>query len=127
MNPTYKTYRFDVTSRGQAVTVDFDLDKNVGAVTGLSLESSRRGVLFEFGTQRVELGGVELFHESTRSSVLMFGISAASKYHHFRESVPAGNGRLRLSYNDTAIPPQGGQVDSWQPYTVFVQVEQNLR
>ena len=125
-NPTYKTYQFDIATRGQRVPVDFELDKNVKAVTGLSLDATRRGSLFTYGTQRLEIGGVAVFAEGHRSNMLMFGISAANKLHKFPEAIPAGNGKLRIDFLDTAQVTGNPSFDQWEPYTVFVTVEQTV-
>ena len=122
-NPTYKTYQFEVTQRGQRVPVDFELDKNVKAVTGLALDASRRGSLFTYGTQRMEIGGVAVFAEGHRSNMLMFGISAANKFHKFSDAILAGNGKLRVDFLDTAKPGGTYATDQWEAYTVFLTIE----
>ncbi len=125
-NSTYKTYSFPVTTRNQLVGPEFDLDKNVKEITGLALDSTRRGTLFTYGTQRIEIGGVEVFPENHRANLLMFGISAADKFYRFKQALTLGSGKLRIFFQDAWVAPSPGQPDDWQPHTVYVTVEQTI-
>ena len=123
-NPTYKTYQFDVPERGALISPDFDLDKNVVNITGIALDSTKRGVLFNYGTQRLEMGGQEIFPEGHRSNMLMFGLTASDKLHRFKTALAPGTGKMRIIFKDTWQAPASGQPDDWQPYRVFVTIEQ---
>lgn len=124
MNPTYKTYSFKVATRNQQISPEFDLDKNIKEINALAFDSTKRGTLFTYGSQRVEIGGVEVFPEGHRTNMLMFGITAADKMHRFKTPLLPGSGKLRLFFLDTWVSPDPGQPDDWTPYTVYVTIEQ---
>jgi hypothetical protein len=95
-----KPFPFQVSQSGEKVNKQFSLDKNVIRVVGLTISSEYPELLFYRGTQRIEINGEELFEQEHESKMLMRGLEE-KKYTELGEGVFAGNGEVKINYQDT--------------------------
>lgn len=105
MKPVYfKRFDFDVTSSGQIVNKDFELEKDVVIITGLLLTANADDQLYFRGSQRIALNGTELFPEGYESKLLMSGLGVAPNNRYYSIGrLETINGKLRIEYRDTDI------------------------
>ncbi len=105
MKPVYfKRFDFDVTSSGQSVSKDFELEKDVVIITGLLLTANADDQLYFRGSQRISLNGTELFPEGYESKLLMSGLGVAPNNRYYSIGrLQTINGKLRIEYQDTDI------------------------
>jgi hypothetical protein len=124
-NTAYKVYTFDVTTAGQSISPEFDLEKNVKDVVGIALSADLRDLLFYSGTQRIDIGGIEIFPEGYESNLLMAGITVKpnDKFHTFSPALSPGNGKIKLYFVDKTNPA----IITFRPYRVTVTVAYNVQ
>ena len=123
-NPSYKVYSFDVTQKNQSLSPEFDIEKNAKEVVGIALSADLRDILFYAGTQRIDIGGVEIFPEGYESNLLLAGVSVApnDKFHKFNPGLSIGNGKIKVYFVDKSTDA----LIQWRPYRVTVTVAYQL-
>lgn len=96
-----KRFSLLVDTASQSYTKTFHLDKNIRLVHGLLVSSDKPNQLFYRGSQRIEIGGDELYPEDYESRLLMSGISVPpdEKFASLGD-VPAANGEVKILYKD---------------------------
>lgn len=106
MKPVYyKRFDFDVTASDESVSKDFELEKDVVAITGLLLTADTDELLYYRGTQRIMLNGVELFPEHYESKLLMSGLGVAPNNRYYSIGrIPTINGKLKVEFKDRDNP-----------------------
>ena len=114
--------RFDVSvsSSGELVKGDFELDKNVTGITGALLTADLEAKLYHRGTFRLLIGGEEIFPDGYHAKLLMSGLGVdPSNRYHFLNFDP-GNGVVRLEVTDNTHP-----TEAFSAYTVsmYLQLE----
>lgn len=80
---TRVSYTLDITSEGSVQNVSFELPKYTKFVKGIQLLSNEPSKLFYRGSQRIEIGGEELFPDGFQSRLLMSTLSVAPKERFF--------------------------------------------
>ena len=98
--------RFDIQvdqALGQ-VKAEFELEKTVERIGGLLLSADRDDLLFYRGSQKIEIGGREIFPEEYESKLLMSGISLKPNDRFFSLDAEPGNGMVSLAYQDSDHP-----------------------
>lgn len=99
--------RFDIpiTEEGQPVKMDFQLDKHARFLLGLLITSDRDDMLFYRGTQKISIGGVELFPDKFESKLLMTGLNVPPDCRMVTiGEIPTGNGKLEVWFQDNSHP-----------------------
>lgn len=98
-----KVFSFEVDREGDTFSKKFVLDKNVKRVLGLLLSANIPKQLFYRGSQRIEIGGDEIFPEEYESKILMSGLRVppAERFRPLGSGVFAGNGEVKVRYTDT--------------------------
>lgn len=98
------SFPFSVTKEGGLLTVDnLELPKHTKYIKGLQLISDFSDKLYYRGSQRIEIGGDEIFPEGFDSKLLMSSISVAPKGRFFDlgEVLP-GDLSVKIRFQDTA-------------------------
>ncbi|GAB4242761.1 MAG: hypothetical protein Tsb0034_20350 [Ekhidna sp.] len=98
-----KTFSFKVNEANKLYTpVNWELPKKTKYVKGLQLTSDFPNKLYYRGTQKIEIGGDELFPEGFDSKILVSSISVAPRDRFFDlgEVVP-GDLSVKLRYQDS--------------------------
>ena len=96
-----KRFDLQITALGDVVKDDFELEKTVKRVKGITLTSDRDDMLFYRGSQKIEINGTEIFPEEYESKLLMTGISLAPNHRYFAVDMEPGNGIVSIKYTDT--------------------------
>lgn len=98
--------RFDInlTASGERVKEDFQLEKTIGKIKGLTITSDRDDLLYYRGSQQIEIGGTEIFPEGYEAKLLMTGVSLRPDHRYFPVDIEAGNGIISIAYQDTDHP-----------------------
>jgi hypothetical protein len=97
----YKPFSFDVAAANQTYKVSFELDKNVIAVKGLVLGTTRPDLVYVRGSQRIEISKVEIFPENYLSQWLMVGVTTSmNERFHELKNVVLGNRAVKIDYTD---------------------------
>ena len=124
-NASYKVYSFDVTAAGQSLSPEFDIEKNAKEVAGIALSADLRDMLFYAGTQRIDIGGVEVFPEGYESNLLMAGVTTApkDKFHPFSPALSVGNGKIKVYFVDKS----NAAIITFRPYRVTVTVAYHVQ
>lgn len=99
---TRKVFSFPVKEAGKLYNpVKWELSKNTVRVKGIQLTSDFPNKLYYRGTQRIEIGGDELFPEGFDAKVLLSSISVAPRERFFDlgEVLP-GDLSVKIRYQD---------------------------
>lgn len=102
-----KRFDIQVATLGELVKKDFQLEKTIKQIVGLTITSDRDDLLFYRGSQKIEINGAEIFPDGYESKLLIAGISLApnDRYYTLLESEgEIGNGIVSISYQDTDHP-----------------------
>lgn len=111
----YKGFDLKVTEANKTVSKTFELDKNFVTVKGILLTSDRRDLLYNRGSQRIEINKDELFPEDYLSELLMSGINVPVNSRYYDLNVETGNKIVKLDFKDSDA---FGTV--FAPYTVHL-------
>lgn len=111
----YKGFDLKVTEANKTVSKTFELDKNFVTVKGILLTSDRRDLLYNRGSQRIEINKDELFPEDYLSELLMSGINVPVNNRYYDMNVETGNKIVKLDFKDSDA---FGTV--FAPYTVHL-------
>lgn len=124
-NLSYKVYSFDVTQVGQSLSPEFDIEKNAKDIAGIALSADLRDMLFYAGTQRIDIGGVEVIPEGYESNLLMAGVTVApkDKFHQFDPVLGVGNGKIKIYFVDKS----NAAILNFRPYRVTVTVSYHVQ
>jgi len=97
-----KTFSFQVNEANKLYApVKWDLPKKTAFVKGLQLTSDFPNKLYYRGTQRIEIGGDELFPEGFDSKILISSISVAPRERFFDlGEVQPGDLSVKVRYQD---------------------------
>lgn len=97
-----KTFTFQVTEANKPYTpVKWELPKKTAYVKGLQLTSDFPNKLYYRGSQRIEIGGDELFPEGFDSKILISSISVAPRERFFDlGEVQPGDLSVKVRYQD---------------------------
>lgn len=114
----YKRYNIDISSADSRTKTDFELDKNVETVIGLTLTSDREDMLYHRGSIRLSLNGEEVFPEGYASKLLISGLAVPPDERYYRTELRPGNGMITLSFEDTHHP-----LAPFSPYRVSLYVK----
>ncbi len=116
-----KRFDIDVTGANATYSKDFDLDKNITAIHGLLITSSKDDFLYYRGSQKVEINRQEIFPEGYESKLLMTGINVSpnSRYYDLK-GMPPGNFKLSVSYKDMDY---AGQVFAAYRISIYLDCE----
>jgi len=103
MQAIRKRFDIEITAPNSIVTETFELEKTIVSIVGLLLTSDNDGLLYNNGSQRIEINGEEIFPEGYESKLLMSGVNVQpNKRFYDLESLPPGNGRIKMEYTDTS-------------------------
>lgn len=97
-----KTFSFQVDEADKLYTpVKWELPKKTAFVKGLQLTSDFPNKLYYRGSQRIEIGGDELFPEGFDSKILISSISVAPRERFFNlGEVQPGDLSVKVRYED---------------------------
>ncbi len=100
---TRVTFSFKVDKANGILTIDnLELPKHTKTVRGLQLISEYPDRLYYRGSQRIEIGGEELFPEGFDSKILMSSLSVAPRERFFElGDVLPGDLSVKVRYRDT--------------------------
>ena len=113
-----KRFDLSVNTTGERVKEDFQLEKTIGKIKGLTITSDLDSMLYYRGSQQIEIGGREIFPEGYESKLLLTGVSLRPDQRYFPVDVEAGNGIISVSYQDTDHPSA-----PFVPYRVSLYIE----
>jgi hypothetical protein len=97
----YKGFDLKVTEANKTVSKTFELDKNFVTVKGILLTSDRRDLLYNRGSQRIEINKDELFPEDYLSELLMSGINVPVNNRYYDLNVETGNKIVKVDFKDS--------------------------
>ena len=97
-----KTFSFQVNEANKLYTpVKWELPKKTAFIKGLQLTSDFPNKLYYRGSQRIEIGGDELFPEGFDSKILISSISVAPRERFFDlGEVQPGDLSVKVQYED---------------------------
>ena len=115
---TRVSFSFPITKEGQLLTVDtLELPKHTTFVKGVQLLSDHPDRLYYRGSQRIEIGGQEIFPEGFDSKILMSSLSVPPRERFFDlGQVLPGDLLVKIRYKDTLHPNAAFE----QGYTVRI-------
>lgn len=112
-------YDVQVDHNGQNVSKLFELDKTITSLIGLLVTSDKDDLLYYRGSQKIEINNEEYFPENYESKLLMSGINTDVNNRYYKlENVVPGNGKIKLTYQDTDDIRAG-----FTPYRVSLYVD----
>lgn len=96
-----KRFDINVTAANTIHSKTFELDKNITAIHGLLMASSRDDMMYYRGSQKIEINREEIFPEGYESKLLMTGINVSpnDRYYNLGGKAP-GNGKVNVDYKD---------------------------
>lgn len=112
--------RFDlkVDQSGQSVRENFQLEKTITQIKGITLTSDQDQMIYFRGSQKIEIGGEEVFPEDYETKLLMTGISLRPDQRFFPLDLQPGNGIVSITFKDTLHPSA-----AFVPYRVSLYLE----
>jgi hypothetical protein len=114
-----KRYDLIVPQSGAIVRESFELDKNVSRVTGILLTSDKEEMLYNRGSQKIEINNQEYFPEKYESKLLLSGLNVSPNDRYYRlDNTGVGNRIMKVEYVDSA-----DSRSSFSPYRVSVYLE----
>jgi hypothetical protein len=117
-----KRFDLQVNLAGALVSNSFELDKNIICITGLLLTSDKEELLYNRGSQKIELNKQELFPEKYESKLLMSGLNVSPNERYYRiHNHNIGNRQLKIEYADN----QDSRI-AFSPYRVSIYLECEL-
>ena len=116
----YKWFLINVTAPDAVYTVSYELDKTIGFVTGIALDSNRERLLVQRGSQKIEINRQEIVPEGFLSKRLYHLPSIESHKRFLRRGgkIPVGNGVVKVDYKDTS-----DALAQFEPYWVLVTLD----
>ena len=121
-----KSFSFQVNEAGKLYTpVNWELPKKTKFVKGLQLTSDFPNKLYYRGTQKIEVGGDELFPEGFDSKILVSSISVAPRDRFFDlgEVLP-GDLSVKIRYQD--INHSRAEFDGGYQVTLVLLIEEEV-
>ena len=116
----YKWFVINVTAPDKEYSVSYELDKTIGFITGIALDSNREKLLYQRGSQRIEVNRQEIVPEGFLSKRLYHlpSIEAHKRFLRRGGKIAVGNGIVKVDYKDTsdALAP-------FEPYWVLVTLD----
>jgi hypothetical protein len=114
-----KRYDLQVPQSGAIVRESFELDKNVSRVTGILLTSDKEEMLYNRGSQKIEINNQEYFPEKYESKLLLSGLNVSPNDRYYKLDNPSvGNRIMKVEYVDSA-----DSRSSFSPYRVSIYLE----
>ena len=108
--------RFDlnVTSAGEVVKKQWELDHNAEILLGVAITSDHENQLYYRGSQKMQINDQELFPENFESKLLMTGLNVSPNDRMVKVGrIESGNGLVEVWFKDTNHPST-----KFQPYRV---------
>lgn len=99
----YKWFDIQVTEADKTYSVTYELDKTVAYITGIGLDTNREKLLYQRGTQKIEINRQEIVPEGFPSKRLYHlpTIEAHLRFLRRGGKIPVGNGIVKVDYKDT--------------------------
>jgi hypothetical protein len=117
---TYKWFDILVTAADQVYTVTYELDKTIAFITGIGLDTNREKLLYQRGSQKIEINRQEIVPEGFLSKRMYHlpTIEAHKRFLRRGGRIPVGNGIIKVEYKDTsdALAP-------FEPYWIRVNLD----
>jgi hypothetical protein len=117
---TYKWFDIMVTAADQVYTVTYELDKTIAFITGIGLDTNREKLLYQRGSQKIEINRQEIVPEGFLSKRMYHlpTIEAHKRFLRRGGRIPVGNGIIKVEYKDTsdALAP-------FEPYWIRVNLD----
>lgn len=116
----YKWFDILVTEADKTYSVTYELDKTVAYITGIGLDTNREKLLYQRGTQKIEINRQEIVPEGFLSKRLYHlpTIEAHLRFLRRGGKIPVGNGIVKVDYKDTsdALAP-------FEPYWIRITLD----
>ncbi len=116
----YKWFDIQVTEPDKTYSVTYELDKTVGFVTGIGLDTNREKLMYQRGTQKIEINRQEIVPEGFLSKRLYHlpTIEAHLRFLRRGGRIPVGNGIVKVDYKDStdALAP-------FEPYWIRITLD----
>ncbi len=116
----YKWFDIQVTEADKTYSVTYELDKTVAYITGIGLDTNREKLMYQRGTQKIEINRQEIVPEGFLSKRLYHlpTIEAHKRFLRRGDKIPAGNGIVKVDYKDTtdALAP-------FEPYWIRITLD----
>ena len=113
MQILHKRFDFEVPQAGARIKAEFQLDKTWDKITGLALTSDRDDLLYYRGSQKIDIGGVEILPEGYAAKLLLAGLSLTPEARFLPLQAELRNGLLQILYLDQDHPAA-----AFNPYRV---------
>jgi hypothetical protein len=112
--PYSKTFTLNVSSSGETIKKEFEVDKSVINAQAAALTSNREELMYYRGSFKLVINSEEIFSEDTSAKKLyaLPSVDANNRSYRFGE-IAIGNGLIQFVYKDT---DDGRTV--FTPYTV---------
>ena len=100
----FKWFDIMVTEADKVYSVTYELDKTIAFVTGIGLDSNREKLLYQRGSQKIEINKQEIVPEGFLSRRLYHipGVEAHKRFLRRGGKIPVGNGIIKVEYKDTS-------------------------
>lgn len=113
----YPFFSFKVEEAGKLITKEWELSKKTVLVKGIQLTTGYPDKLFLRGSQKIDIGGEEIFAEGFVSRALQSGDDVAPRERFFPlKDVQPGDFSVKFRFQDTEHP----QAAFGNGYDVFV-------
>lgn len=117
-----KRYDLQITEAGIIKREQFELDKNVSKVSAILLTSDKEELLYNRGSQKIEINGQEIFPEKYESKLLMSGLNVSPNDKYYKlPQVIIGNRIMKVEYADNNDSRSG-----FSAYRVSVYLEMEI-
>jgi hypothetical protein len=114
-----KRYDLHVRDANAVVRENFELDKNVSKVNALLVTADKEEMLYNRGSQKIEINGQEIFPEKYESKLLMSGLNVSPNERYYTiVNNGIGNRIMKVEFADNA----DGR-SSFSPYRVSIYLE----
>jgi hypothetical protein len=114
-----KRYDLQVPQSGAIVRQTFELDKNVSRITGILLTSDKEEMLYNRGSQKIEINNHEHFPERYESKLLLSGLNVSPNDRYYKlDNNNIGNRIMKVEYVDSS-----DSRSSFSPYRVSIYLE----
>ena len=96
-----KRFDLNVPTANTMHSGNFELDKNITKIVGLTITSDREELMYYRGTQRIEINREEIFPEGYESKLLMSGINVSPNQRYYDlGGIEPGNSKIKMEYRD---------------------------
>ena len=118
-----KPFSIKIDAPDTTVSATFELDKSIGFIRGILLDSNREDLMYYRGTQKIEINRLEISPEGYSTKNFMCSINCSPNVRSYDLGrLPVGNGQIKIDYKDTS--------DSraiFEPYTVTINLDCELK